>query len=46
MRDSTPICVGDATIMYDNEYLQMNNGYDENALFSYTVLDSPCINFS
>ena len=34
-RDST-------TIMYDNEYLQMNNGYAPNAYTgAYTVLDSP-----
>ena len=34
-RDST-------TIMYDNEYLQMNNGYAPNAFTgAYTVLDSP-----
>ena len=30
------------TIMYDNEYLQMNNGYAPNAFTgAYTVLDSP-----
>ena len=30
------------TIMYDNEYLQMNNGYAPNAYTgAYTVLDSP-----
>ncbi len=34
-RDST-------TIMYDNEYLQMNNGYAPNSMNgAYTVLDSP-----
>ena len=34
-RDST-------TIMYDNEYLQMNNGYAPNSFNgAYTVLDSP-----
>ena len=30
------------TIMYDNEYLQMNNGYAPNSMNgAYTVLDSP-----
>ena len=30
------------TIMYDNEYLQMNNGYAPNSFNgAYTVLDSP-----
>ena len=33
---------GSTTIMYDNEYLQMNNGYAPNAFTgAYTVLDSP-----
>ena len=33
---------GSTTIMYDNEYLQMNNGYAPNAYTgAYTVLDSP-----
>ena len=33
---------GSTTIMYDNEYLQMNNGYAPNSFNgAYTVLDSP-----
>ena len=33
---------GSTTIMYDNEYLQMNNGYAPNSMNgAYTVLDSP-----